>query len=61
MKITEFGVQELSQEEMKNANGGLIWFAAIPLAKIAAAGFAAGVVIGGIVLARILGDKECEC
>ena len=61
MKTTEFGVQELSQKEMKKVDGGLIWFAAIPLVKIAAAGFAAGVTIGGIVLAKILSDKKCEC
>ena len=39
MKTTEFGVQELSQEEMKKVDGGLVWYAAI------AVGIAVGIAL----------------
>ena len=61
IKTDEIQVQELNAKELQRLEGGLIWFAAIPLVKVAAAGFTAGVAIGGIVLNKILSDKDCTC
>lgn len=54
LQMNSFGVQELNAEEMVNVEGGLLFLAAIPLAKVFAAGFVAGVAIGSVVLAKIL-------
>ncbi len=50
-------MKELEKNELMGVDGGLLFLAAIPLAKIFIAGVGVGLAIGGIVLDHILDDK----
>ena len=56
--LRQIDLTELSAQEMKTSNGGLLFLAAIPLAKVFMWGVGVGIVAGAIVLDHILDDKQ---
>lgn len=57
MNLEKLGVLELSATKLETTNGGLLFLAAIPLAKAFVWGVAAGLAIGVVVLDKILDKK----
>ncbi len=53
-------MKELNESELREVDGGLLFLAAIPLAKMFCWGVVAGLAIGGIVLDHILDEKKDE-
>jgi len=57
LELEKMGLCVLSYEETNHLNGGLLFLAAIPLAKVFMWGVGVGIVAGAIVLDHILDKK----